>query len=176
MTIESPKFEKKKINLTKKFRLNKLKKRVEETTDKLGMPIDAGIKEAVIAFNVWEFPTYQSCEGHFDKKGEAYPWVEILVPVPKGIKDNGKEEKERTLENLKHRKRMTGMLGEFYKERKTSSDAKLSFSNIGIYGGFRIQSAGAEKMPLFSGKEQKEKLKLYRKEMDDFAKFLKKRK
>mgnify|MGYP001596152710 CR=1 FL=1 len=40
-------------------------------------------------------------------------------------------------------------------------------------GVFRIQSIGADLMELLSPEEQREKLKLYRKEMDDFTTFLK---
>jgi hypothetical protein len=68
---------------------------------------------------------------------------------------------------------MLELLSEFYQERKTSFEARLTFENIGAYGGFRVQSFGAEIMELLSVDEQKEKLKLYRKEIDDFTEFLK---
>lgn len=173
MTVESPKFEKKKINLTKKLRLNKLKKRMDEITDKLGMPIDPEIKEAVVAFNIWKFPTSQSCEGHFHKEGASFPWVEVYTPEPKGWEKDEKIQKEWTVENLRQKKRMTEMLSEFYKDRQTPFDARLSFMNIGAYGAFRVQSIGAEMIELFSKEKQKKKQEIYRKEMNDFAKFLK---
>ena len=52
---------------------------VESISDGLGMPIDRGIKKLVIALMMWNFPTYGSCEGHFDH-GHPYPWVEIYAP------------------------------------------------------------------------------------------------
>jgi len=44
--------------------------------DRLGKPIDPGIKEICIAFTVNDLPTTQSCEGHLDE-GLPYPWVDI---------------------------------------------------------------------------------------------------
>ena len=172
MTIESPKFEKK-TESEKEARIKDVEKQVNEITDKLGEPIDPGIKEAVAGFNIWKIPISQSCEGHLHKEGASFPWVEIYTPEPKGWKESEEKKREWTIENLKHRKRTMEMLDEFYQDREMPFDARLSFSNIGIYGGFRIQSTGAEIMPILSDKEQKEKLKLYRKEMNDFAKFLK---
>ena len=50
---------------------------VEEFTDRLGMPIDSGIFETVVVFNLLEFCTFQSCEGHLDH-GSPYPWVTVV--------------------------------------------------------------------------------------------------
>jgi hypothetical protein len=51
--------------------------RVSTFTDKLGMPIDPGIFETVVALNLLGLHTFQSCEGHLDH-GCPYPWVTIL--------------------------------------------------------------------------------------------------
>ena len=51
--------------------------RVATFTDKLGMPIDPGIFETVVALNLLELHTFQSCEGHLDH-GCPYPWVTII--------------------------------------------------------------------------------------------------
>lgn len=172
MTIESPKFGKK-VESEKEARIKDVERQVNEIKDAKGEPVDPNIKEAVVAFNLLKFPTHASCEGHLRKEGASFPWVEVYAPEPEGWKENKEKQKQWTIENLKHRNRMMGVLEEFYKDRETPFDARLSFSNIGIYGGFRIQSTGAEVMPLLSPEEQKEKRKIYRKEMDDFAKFLK---
>jgi hypothetical protein len=44
--------------------------------DRLGCPIDSGIREAVVALNLLDFPTSQSCEGHLDH-GCSYPWIDF---------------------------------------------------------------------------------------------------
>lgn len=44
-----------------------------------GQPIDSGIIETVAAFNVNEFNTVQSCEGHLDE-GIPVPWVAVESP------------------------------------------------------------------------------------------------
>jgi hypothetical protein len=67
---------------------------------------------------------------------------------------------------------MLGLLNEFYQERKVTFEAQLSFQPIGAFGGFRIQSAGATTMSILPPEEQREKRKEYKKEIDEFAKFL----
>jgi hypothetical protein len=58
--------------------LNKLRKKVDKITDALGMPIDEGIKEAVIMFNAVGLYTSSSCEGHLDH-GFPAPWIDVEV-------------------------------------------------------------------------------------------------
>lgn len=45
-------------------------------TDGLGCPIDEGIVETVVAFNLLGLRTCQSCEGHI-VDGLPYPWVDF---------------------------------------------------------------------------------------------------
>src|SRR5690242_12743494 len=45
-------------------------------TDNLGMPIDAGILEPVVALNAVDVHTTASCEGHLDW-GTPYPYIHI---------------------------------------------------------------------------------------------------
>lgn len=155
------------------------RKETDEIKDDLNLGIDEGIKEAVTAFRIYEFPTSQSCEGHLNgKNGEPFPWVQIYAKQPKEWKDSEGQEKEEleknwTIENLKQQQKMMNCLAEFYEGRETSFDARLVFSNIGAFGGFRVQSFGAETMKLLSPEEQGGKLRLYRKEMDAFANYLK---
>lgn len=153
------------------------KKRVEidEIADRLGKGIDEKIKEAVTAFAVYEFPTSQSCEGHIrgEEEGKPYPWVEIDAPEPENWEKDEEKKKEWRMENLKQQKRTIDLLDEFYQTRQTAFDARLHLSNIGAFGAFRIQSSGAEIMDILLPEEQKKKLELYRKEIDDLTVFLK---
>jgi hypothetical protein len=64
------------IESNKQEKWNYITKEIEFIVDKLGEPIDNGIKESVIALNAHNFGTMASCEGHLDH-GFPYPWVDI---------------------------------------------------------------------------------------------------
>ena len=49
---------------------------IRRITDGQACPIDEGIIETVVAFNLLELRTCQSCEGHLDS-GWPYPWVDF---------------------------------------------------------------------------------------------------
>ena len=86
--------EEKDINLSQKQEeWKKREAEIQETTDGLGLPLDKGIVEGVVALNLFGFPTSQSCEGHFDINAlehrfkylnpfieiapDNYPWADI---------------------------------------------------------------------------------------------------
>ena len=62
-------------------------KSLENTTDRMGKPIDNGIKETVIAFMANDFPTQSSCEGHVEKRSgkriKISPYIDVGVEEPK---------------------------------------------------------------------------------------------
>lgn len=45
-------------------------------TDKLGMPIDKGVRELVTALRMFGVRTTMSCHGHAHRRG-SYPWVRV---------------------------------------------------------------------------------------------------
>ncbi len=55
---------------------NAKKQEIEHTVDGLGLDLDDGIKESVVAFNMSGLNTTASCEGHLDH-GMATPWIDI---------------------------------------------------------------------------------------------------
>lgn len=156
---------------------------VNEITDGLDKVVDEKIKESVGTFLVHKFTTSGSCEGHMAKEGEdqhglPYPWIEVYAPEPEGWNEaEGKKkeqlEQEWRIKNFEQRRRMMSFLEEFYKVRETPFDARLAFDRVGAFGGFRVQSFGAEITAILSPEEQGQKLTLYQKEMEDFTKFLK---
>ncbi len=151
---------------------------VNEIADRLGKGVDEKIKESVAAFLIHKFTTSGSCEGHIaeeekDKHGLPYPWIEIYASEPEGWKESEEKQNEWTMENLKQQKKMMSFLEEFYKDRETLFDARLIFDKVGTYGGFRVQSFGAEMWPMLNPEERRQKLELYRKEMADLTEFLK---
>lgn len=51
---------------------------VQQFTDKLGCFVDEGIMETVVALNLLDFRTSQSCQGHLDH-GHPYPWIDFAT-------------------------------------------------------------------------------------------------
>jgi hypothetical protein len=146
---------------------------VDKFTDKLGKPIEQGIKDVVIALRVNDFTPNQSCEGHITDKGSIAPWVEIFAPEIEDWREDSEKIKQWTKANLKLKQQMVALLKDFYQERVLPMEVKLHLERIGIYGAFRLKSIGAENLYLLAYEEQKEKVKIYQKEMRDFAGFLK---
>lgn len=61
--------------------LEAVRSRIEDVTDRLGKPIEEGIREAVVLLNVLDIATQQSCEGHEDESdGLPFPWIDIAAP------------------------------------------------------------------------------------------------
>lgn len=60
----------------KESQLEAIKQKLLRVRDGMGMPIDAGIFDTVVALNALGFTTVQSCEGHADH-GVCAPWVDI---------------------------------------------------------------------------------------------------
>ena len=59
---------------------------VDELRDKLGKPVDAGIREAVAILQLLGLHTRQSCEGHLDW-GQPAPWVALYVPEAEKLRE-----------------------------------------------------------------------------------------
>ncbi|MEI6238239.1 MAG: hypothetical protein WCP15_01735 [bacterium] len=53
---------------------------IEHLTDRLGMPVDQEIKEAVAGLNANGINTISSCGGHVDKDNQAFPWISCQAP------------------------------------------------------------------------------------------------
>lgn len=64
---------------SKEQRLEDIRHDVDNICDKLGHPIDEGIKETVVMFKANGLPTSESCEGHIES-GLPFPWVGVSAP------------------------------------------------------------------------------------------------
>lgn len=163
--------------INKEERWQKAIELTNNIVDGLGKPIDSGIKPVVIALLANKVPTTKSCEGHphinNNTHGPSYPWVAISTPDPEGWRDNEEVQKKWKLENLQQQQRMLDYLTDFYKDRETTYGDQIRIDFGNIYGSFRIQSTSGAIMELLSPEEQQSKIAMYRKEMDDFAEFLK---
>jgi hypothetical protein len=156
---------------------------VDEIADRLGKGVDEKIKESVSVFLIHGFTTVGSCEGHVaeeckEEHGLPYPWIEVYAPEPEGWGEAEGDRKERLdqewkIKNFEQQRKMMHFLEEFYRGRETPFDARLTFDRVGAFGGFRVQSFGGEMTTILGPEEQKQKLALYQKEMEDLTKFLK---
>ncbi len=148
---------------------------VNKVTDKLGKPIDEGIKKMVLILNQIGFRTAMSCEGHKHSEGYTFPWVDIEAEPLKGWRDNEEKKKRWSQENLWQARRMITLLDEFYRERQLLFlGLMLSLDWRGIFGAFRLQSMEVRTLRILTKTEQEKKYQLCVKEMDDFIDFLKK--
>lgn len=98
---------------------------VDSITDRLGMPIDSGIKETVIVLRLLGFKTSQSCEGHSDR-ALPFPWVMIDC-----------DERSQSVTGAADI-RMAEYLEEFYQTHTAAKWARLSMRHF--KDGFRLAS------------------------------------
>lgn len=155
--------------------------RVDRITDRLGKPVDDGIKNAVIAFLALDFPTTSSCAGHLPSarrfRAQA-PWVEITYPIDRpwlaGLSEEDRSREHPKIINqiLLEKKRCFDLLEVFYRDRPSLLDVQIILSSRGDLS-FTIQSHGASFISVLSPTEQKDTLELYQNEMRDLASFLK---
>ncbi len=153
-------------------------KEIEKITDGLGKGIEEGIEETVVAFNIHGIPTSQSCEGHVDLHTEDYqpamaPWVEIYPEEPEqeGWQHNDQLREKVEIESDRYLAKVTNFLREFYANQQVPADVKLVIDPIAY--GFRVQSKGLEDLKDPNDKDQQEKAKKYKEEMERFTSFLK---
>ncbi len=164
----------------KESELQRIRERVAEIKDALDEPVDEGIKEAVAMFNAMGLRTISSCEGHPErprpggKRPSLVPWIDVgpeEPDKPDWTEDERLREKTHK-ENMEYQRKAMDLLSEFYGDRKTPYDAMLGFA-YGLGYWFRVESHGSEFIENLPKEEQREKIKLYKKEMDDFSSFLK---
>jgi hypothetical protein len=169
---------------------DRLHKLFERETDRMGMPIDAGILDTVVALNAAGIRTKASCEGH-SRRAKAYPWIDIQCPQADALEaeilacldQDSRAGKGRSLKtkDLIHRHRsllvdeerkLARLLDQFYHVHSMEYDRHLVLVRF-IKGECRLQSHGSEYQEYRSASERAEKLKEYQDEMGAFASFLK---
>jgi hypothetical protein len=170
-----------------------------KVTDKLGMPIDQGIFETVVAFNVLGINTSMSCEGHLDH-GRAAPWIRFqtqeMNPVQAQAKEavqylqRAKEEHApaKEIEKLTHEmfrlsreagitcfqepKRIMDYLEIFYRDRLVPYDRQLMLK-VDSFGTSMLTVHGEPFQFLHSSEIRQQKLLAYQEEMRTFTAYLK---
>lgn len=198
ITFYSPAFA---DNTAKQNQWDAMAAEVNQWTDGLGKPIDAGIKEAVIALNLLGFKTRQSCEGHLDH-GYPYPWVDFDLSsleidlireefrqLNSKIKneENNRSCDQNLLTSLRHQlfdihqklsraidksiEPLHLALEKFYRNHSCAYENMLLVNKHGLI--IVLESNGADRFLSRTPSENKQKMSVYRKEMKDFADFLK---
>ncbi len=159
--------------------------KVETITDKLGKPIDEGIKESIIALTVFDINTDQSCEGHLDH-GLPSPWISFDAKeneeLWKKLKEvTKKEDKEEDAQirmvihknEIAERKKLMPFLDEFYMDRHVPYDRGLIITSARRN---TLESQGAGILEVESDKSKKRiKMQEYQEEMKAFTDFLKRK-
>lgn len=182
----------------KEQRWQEMVAQMDKITDRLGRPIDEGIKETVIVLNLLGFPTTMSCEGHATR-AVGGPWVDMR---PEGIEalraqwdqaeracQAAREEKRPSEEMdglyqalraarkeldapvLQLAARLMAYLVEFYQERVVPHDRRLVLHDF--LATFRLQSQGVFLQEIADVPQREAKLLEYQEEMRTFTAFLK---
>jgi hypothetical protein len=136
---------------------------VNKTADKLGMPIDEGIKDTVVGIQAHGLATVGSCEGHA-RKPIAIPYVHLQTPEPTGWRDNEHLQQIWKQRNLKQKNKLAALLRGYYDAR--DANPLLKMRDIGIFGAVRLEPA-IDRTKLTSTN-----LKIYQNEMTDFGTYL----
>jgi hypothetical protein len=183
------------INPTKQEQWQQEKAIVDNITDRLGMKIDEGIKDTVIALRLLGLNTTQSHEGKLDRY--PIPYIDIVSPEAivlsrkrnKKIEELKSDELEKfktpqseeitalgekmILENAIEQQRIEGLLQSFYENRTVSEEVKLTLE-ISALGSMRLQSFGAEAQEEETDDTKiAERLTEFQAEMYAFTEFLK---
>lgn len=157
-------------------------KEIEMTVDALEKRVDKGIKECVVALQLFDINTSASCEGHLDH-GIAGPWIDVedkeAFKLRAQLKRLTTQEESNILrkaithKNLKERQKLLILLDEFYKGREVPFDQRLIISSRALGWG-RLENQGADIQEVESKEKRESNLKEYQEEMGAFTEFLKK--
>lgn len=170
---------------------------VDNVGDRLGLPVDEGIKESVVALNVFGINTSGSCEGHLDR-GIAAPWIDVQAKKtregealkqqadalfenaetrekegapPEELDQIYKEyhrlRKEIKRPDLEEVKKLMQQLIDFYADRKVPFDTQLTIAQG------RLQSQGAILQEIADLSTKEQQLHAFQEEMRAFTIFLK---
>ncbi len=155
---------------------------VDLITDRLGLEIDKGIKDTVIALQVFGINTTSSHEGKMERY--PIPYIDVQAADIEELDnrlDALKPEQEAEAEeisneilrrNLEERRKLIPLFEEFYKDRKVPYEICLNISPK-ARGWSRVQSQGADFQKIETDEEVKrQRLQQFQEEMKAFTEFL----
>jgi hypothetical protein len=138
---------------------------VDALADKLGEPVDIGIRVMVAALHMHGIATYASCEGHLDH-GFPYPWVDIGTYI-----EHPTTEKSVVLANRKHCARLVRLLKDYYQAQPVYT-YQLGMEASGTMGDARLRAMGVPDIEAASLAEKTVRLRTNQADMQDFADYL----
>lgn len=156
---------------------------IDKITDRLGMPIDEGVRLLVAALRARGFTTVDSCEGH-EKRRSNGPrvWLtpknsETLLRDLRTLDEESEDAKllRRQIrdEGYRLRSRLLDLLDDFYTDRKTSTWLQIILESRGIYGDCVLICQGTTTVDAIKPDGQRLKwLALAKQEFADFTDFL----
>lgn len=158
-----------------------LKEIIDALADKLGKGVDESIKETIVALKLLGIHTTASCEGHLDH-GTFAPYIDIeatdalekekLLDSMSNAAEIEAAKKEIRHANLKERWKLIQLLDEFYTDRQSPFDKRLTI-NKGPFGRSRLESLGAALQIITDLPLKSQRLLQYQQEMKAFSEFLK---
>ncbi len=160
-------------------RWKELEQQVEELADRLGLGIDEGIKEAVVALHAHGLETSQSCEGH-DDHGEALPFVLVAAEEPDDRQENEEHKRQWQAENERLAGRLSELVEQWYAARAEQGEsldpgAHLELHPQGVFGAVRLESAAQERLTALPSADRARAAPDYRGEMTRFTEYLRER-
>lgn len=159
-------------------RLLEIAAEIDKIRDRLGKPVDEGIKDTLTALLAQGFETSGSCEGHDDQgRAVALPWVDIETAEPTDWKTNREARNVWVTKNQEQAGRIQRLLDEWYEQLEKAGavidpQSHLHLKPRGILGAMRLEPAtpveaithGVETPYQLSGP--------YRAEMQKFSEYL----
>lgn len=110
----------------------------DQLVDRVGYPIDGGIKETVAVLRALGIPTSGSCEGHPDR-GLAFPWVDVRHPYLFGEHEGTEVNPAIVTANLAVRDRLRSLVEAFYGDAGGEPLDAVRLAPKGIFGATRIR-------------------------------------
>lgn len=173
---------------SKQKKLEKVIAWANMVADRIGTPIDKGIKDTVIAFRMLDLNTTASCEGH-PSYGVSSPWVNIFAPSGVAVMDKIMDFRRKTedkkslpkrlvtLRNkampqcFRYAERVSALVEEFYRSRKFAFESRIILE-YRFDGEVRLLCQGAYPNGARAKTLRARNLRLFQKEFRDFTKFL----
>ncbi len=154
--------------------LRQIEAEVERTADRLGYPIDPGIKGLVVMLKAFGLSTTASCEGHLDH-GSPYPWVDVGVDSYEyGASQNPTYRDFASNEVQVEAVSMQRLLNDFNLSGSGEPGCDLVIDQWTVSKA-RLQPARAKEIEAMPEQAKNEQMLKYRKEVGAFAHFLRER-
>jgi len=156
--------------------------KVSQFTNKIGMPMDEGIVEAVAIMQFIGFHTTMSCEGHVGRHTGG-PYIMFMSPVAEKLRkqaaalDSRSSLQYKTLyrkamrANITEQQKIYHLLDTFYKNRHTPFSQRLIIHTMG-FSAFRLECQGSNITYMLSRPQQKTLLENNRAELQTFAQYV----